>query len=59
MSSIIIYQKVPVNVDAVSQATDEECKVGGGEEEGRDGDKHHPALQQRHGHIGGGHQDPY
>lgn len=53
------YQEVPVSVDAVSQASDEESEVGGGEEEGGERDKHHPALQQRHRHIGGSHQDPY
>ncbi len=53
------YQEIPVCVDAVSQASDEEREVGGGEEEGGDGDKHHPALQERHGHIGGSDQDPY
>lgn len=53
------HHEVPVSVDAVSQASDEECEVCRGEEEGGDRDEHHPALQQGHGHVGGGHQDPY
>lgn len=53
------YQEVPVRIDVVSHAGDEETQVGRGEEEGGDRGKHHPALQQRHRHIGRCHQDPY
>jgi len=53
------YQEVPVHGDAVSQTSDEESEVGRGEKEGGNRHKHHPALQQGHRHIGGGHQDPY
>lgn len=53
------HQDIPVGVDAVSQASDEEREVHGGEEEGGERHKHHPALQQRHGYPGGRHQDPY
>lgn len=56
---MISYQEIPVSVDAVSQASDEDDEVGSGEKEGGDGHKHHPALQQRHGHVGGGYEDPY
>lgn len=55
----LAYQAVPVGVDAVSKAGDEESEVGQRDEERDKGDKHDPALQQWHGHIGGGHQDPY
>lgn len=51
------YQDVPVDVDSVSQSGDEESEVDRGQEEGGDGDKHDPALQQRYWHIGGSHQD--
>lgn len=53
------YQAVPVNVDAAREAGDEEHQVGKRDKEHGEGDKHHPALQQRHRHVGGGHQDPY
>lgn len=53
------YHKVPVRVDAVSQSGDEQSEVARGQKEGGDGNKHHPALEQRDGHIGGCHQDPY
>lgn len=53
------YQGVPVSVDAVREASDEENEVGGRDEERGEGDKHHPALQQRHRHVGGCHQYPY
>lgn len=39
------HQDIPVGVDAVSQASDEEREVHGGEEEGGERHKHHPALQ--------------
>lgn len=58
VSDLAVYQEVPVSDDEVSQAGDEEYEVGGGKDERDDGDKHHPALQQRHGDVGGGHQDP-
>lgn len=54
----VTYPGVPVGVDAVCKASDEENEVGERDEECDEGDKHHPALQQRHGHIGGGHQYP-
>lgn len=53
------YQEVPVSIDAVSQTSDEESEVGGGENEGGYRHKHHPPLQQGHRHIGRRHQDPY
>lgn len=54
-----IYQEVPVGDDEVSQTCDEESEVGAGDEEGDQGDKDHPALQQWHRDVGGGHKDPH
>lgn len=53
------YQGVPVGVDTIREAGDEEKEVGRRDEERGEGDKHHPALQERHRHVGGGHQDPH
>lgn len=57
VSELAIYQEVPVSDDEVSQAGDEEYEVDGGKDECDGGDKHHPALQQRHGDVGRNHQD--
>lgn len=53
------HQGVPVGVDTVGEASDEEDEVGGRHDEGGEGDEHHPSLQQRHRHVGGGHQNPH
>lgn len=59
LGSAETYQGVPVGLDTVREASDEEKEVRGRDKERGEGDKHHPALQQRHRHIGGGHQYPH